>query len=324
MTIRSRAVFTLATEKPIYLEMAFALARSFKLWHRNDEITFFLATDKDRSVLPRDLKDLNLIPLRPGQFGKGFEPKLNLDRIAPAPHSLFVDADCLCVGSLEAAFTAFSNRAVSVIGRGISSGEWFGDIAAICKRYDIPAMPRFNGGVYYLEPGAVCTQVYDVARALLPQYDQIGFRRMRGCPADEVLVSLAMALQGQRALPESGDIMNTLLAAPGGLDIDVFDGRAELRNPRDHPQRNSWYELELMKPRLVHFLGSESDAYLYRREMIRLRLVSLNKWPVWLATLSTTLFFSFPWLVKTKIKSLLRPLYHRTFGPRAIRAGARF
>src|SRR6266851_6927323 len=92
----SCAVFTIATGKPVYLEMAVALARSFRRWHRGDDIRFFLATDKDRSQLPPDLADLDLIPLKPGQYGAGFTAKLYLDHIAPAERSLFIDADCLC------------------------------------------------------------------------------------------------------------------------------------------------------------------------------------------------------------------------------------
>jgi hypothetical protein len=320
----NRAVFTLATGKPVYLEMACALARSFKLWHRDSDIRFLLATDRDRSALPRDLRDLDLIPMRPGQFGSGFEPKLSLDRLAPAPYSLFVDADCLCVGSLDAAFDVFKGRAISAIGREISDGEWFGDVPAICRRAGVSGMPRFNGGVYYLERGNACTQVYETARSLLPRYDELGFKRLRGCPNDEVLVSLAMAVHGQKAVPERGDIMNSLLAAPCGLEIDVFKGRAVLHNPKDHPQRNSWYELEEMRPRLVHFLGSDCGTYPYRQEMIRLQQVSRDGWPTWLATLWSKITFSFPWLAYTALKNTLRPLYHATFGPRAVRAGTRF
>ena len=142
------AVFTIAVGKPLYLRMACALARSFRLWHRDSDIGFFLATDADRASLPADLSDINIIPLRPGQYGRGFSPKIHLDKIAPADQSLFVDADCLCVGSLAEAFAAFRGHSVSVIGREISNGEWDGDVAAICRQFKIPALVRFNGGVW--------------------------------------------------------------------------------------------------------------------------------------------------------------------------------
>lgn len=319
----SRAVFTLATGKPIYLEMAFALARSFKLWHKDSNIRFFIATDRGRLDLPRDLRDIALISIAPGQFGNGFEPKLNLDQIAPAPHSLFIDADCLCVGSLEDAFEAFSGHPVSVIGREISDSEWFGDVAAVCNSFGIRSMPRFNGGVYYLERGDTCTQVYETARSLLSRYDTLGLKRLRGLPNDEILVSIAMAVHSQKPIPEGGDIMNSLLAAPSGLEIDVFKGLAVLRNAKGHPQHNSWYEMEEMRPRLVHFLGLDVRTYPYGGEVSRLMLVEERRWPLWLATLWVTLSFSLPSMVWYRVKEFLRPAYCALFGFRSIRLSER-
>jgi hypothetical protein len=179
-------------------------------------------------------------------------------------------------------------------------------------------MPKFNGGVYYLEKGGMCSRVYQTARELEPRYDEIGFARLRGHPNDELLVSLAMAIHGQKPIPEKGDIMNSLLAGPGGVEIDVFKGHALLKNPKSHRQHNPWYELDEMRPRLVHFLGSDISTYPYRQEVIRLKLVCEKGWPVWAATLWIKLTFSWPWLVREKLKNLLRPLYHATFGPRAV------
>lgn len=319
-----RAVFTIAIGKPLYLEMAFALARSFRLWHRDNGIRFFLATDAKREALPKDMQDVEIIALQPGQYGKGFSPKLHLDKIAPAERSLFVDADCLCVGSLVKAFESFQGHPVSVVGREISDGAWFGDVATVCRKFYVPAMPKFNGGVYYLEKGEICDRVYQTAGELEPRYDGIGFQRLRGCPNDEVLISLAMAIHGQKPIPEKGDIMNSLLAGPGGVEIDVFKGHALLKNPKGHPKHNPWYELEETRPRLVHFLGTEIASYPYRQEQIRLQLVCEKHWLVWAATLWSKFTFSWPWLVREKFKNLLRPLYHATFGPRKVRSERSF
>lgn len=313
------AVFTIAVGKRLYLRMACAMARSFRLWHRDNDIEFFLATDVDRASLPADLSDLKIIPLKQGQYGHGFSPKIHLDKIAPADKSLFVDADCLCVGSLEQAFADFRGHSVSVIGREISDGEWYGDVATICRTFNIRAIPRFNGGVYYLERGPICERVYQTARELEARYDEIGFVRLRGHPNDEVLVSLAMALHGEKPITERGDIMNSLLAGPAGLEIDVFRGHALLRNPKGRPGHNPWYELEEMRPKLVHFLGSDINDYPYREEEMRLELVCSKGWPRWLATLRAKLLFSFPWLLWSKCKDILRPAYHGLFGPRAVR-----
>ena len=259
-----------------------------------------------------------MVELNPGQFGEGFSPKLYLNELAPAEQTLFVDADCLCTEPLNEVFDRFAGHDVSVIGRPISDGEWFGDVAEICESFDIPAIPKFNGGVYYLEPGSKCDSVYNTAQSLKSEYDEIGFERLRTHPNDEVLVSLAMALHDQEPLPEDGTIMNSTLACPGGMDIDVLRGESHLYNPKDHPDHNDWYPLEEMNPALVHFLGHQTTQHPYRREAIRLKKVLRDGWPVWAADTWAALRFSMPWLTKERTKDLLRPAYHALFGPRSI------
>ncbi|HEX8490119.1 MAG TPA: hypothetical protein VF626_03805 [Chthoniobacterales bacterium] len=320
-----RAVFTIAMGSRDYLAMAFALARSFKMWNRGNGIHFYLATDAPPAALPKDLRDLEIIPISQAELGAGFSSKLHLDKLAPAPRSLFVDADCLCVGDLSDAFRAFAGQPVSVVGRTISTGEWGGgDVAAICDRFKIPSLIRFNGGVYYLEPGPLCTRVYDRARELEPQYEALGFAPLRGARNEELLLSLAMSLNGVTPTPERGDIMNSLLAGPGGLQIDVLSGRAILSNPKTHPRHNPWYRLEELRPRLVHFLGQAPTAYPYKREIARLDLACRRSWPRWAARLFTAVTISFPFIVVSALKDLLRPVWHRTLGPRKIRHGRTF
>jgi hypothetical protein len=312
-------VFSVAVGRLNYLSMACALARSFKLWHDKRSLALFLATDASGESLPFDLKDVNIIPLISDQYGSGFSPKLHLDKIAPAAHSLFVDADSLCVGSVHNAFSAFKGHSVSAIGRHIHDGEWFGDVAAICRRLGVRAIPRFNGGVYYVEPGEACTQVFETARELEQRYDELGFVRLRGKPNDEVLISAAMAIHKQMPIPETGEIMNGLLAGPGGIEVDVLSGHALLKNPRNHPKHNNWYELEEMRPRIVHFLGTDVGSFPYRREIERLRLVCSAGWPVWLAKLWTTIRYTVPHLILESVKDTFRPAYHASFGPRKVK-----
>jgi len=314
------AVFTIATGRKVYLDMAFALARSYRRWHSETDPKFYIATDSQIEC-PVDLQALDIIRVQPGALGSGFSSKLFLDRLAPARQSLFVDADCLCVGSLASAFERFRGRAVSVIGRNVGCGEWFGDVGAICRQFGVPSVPRFNGGVYYVEPGERCSAVYETARSLHQRYDEIGFKRLRGSENDEVLMALAMALHRQEPIAERGDIMNSLLAGPGGLEIDVLRGRALLRNPADHPKHNDWYEMEELRPRIVHFLGMDCRAYPYGREIARLKLVDEHGWPAWLARFWVGLSYSAPRRVLTMVKDLLRPIWHKILGPRPVRYG---
>jgi len=316
-----RAVLTVATGKPLYLRLAVNLARSFRWWHRDSPVELTLATDQV-DALPDDLSDISVIELEPGELGEGFSPKLYLNRIAPAQQTLFVDADCLCVGRLDDVFERFSGRAVSVVGRPITDGEWFGDVASICRQFDVFHLPRFNGGLYYLEPGQdLCHTVYETAQELEPKYDEIGFKRLRGHPNEEVLMALAMALHDQEPVPDDGTTMNTTMEAPGGTSLDVLRGQSQMLNPPDHPEHFDWGRHTEMSPRLVHFLGHQISRHPYRREEIRLERVVAQDWPVEAADAWAALRFSLPWLAKERTKDLLRPLYHRLFGTREIRKG---
>src|SRR4051812_48074082 len=93
-----RNVLTIATGKTLYLNLAINLARSFYYWNKNENINFYLATDMP-DKLPADVEPyINLIPLREGELGSGFSPKLHLDKLAPAGCTLFIDSDCLVYG----------------------------------------------------------------------------------------------------------------------------------------------------------------------------------------------------------------------------------
>jgi len=318
-----RSVLTIATGKSIYIQMAVNLARSFKWWHKNSEIKFVIATDQ-RELIPPDLSDIEIVELSPNQYGQGFSTKLHLDKITSAEKILFIDADCLCVGSLESLFDRFAGHSVSVIGGEISQGEWFGDVASVCCQFQVKSLPKFNGGVYYIEKGEMSNQVYTKARELDPLYDKIGLIRLRGKPNDELLMAIAMAIYKQQPIPDDGTILSDPQACQGGVFIDVFRGYSRLINPpAPHPQHQDWYPFEEVSPLLVHFLGYHTDFYPYKREELRLKLVVAKKLPVWLSNILATLLCSIPLLSKRFLINSLRPIYHRFFGIRAVKTSAR-
>lgn len=319
----NRAVLTIATGKAIYIQMAVNLARSFKWWHKDSDIKFIIGTDQ-KQLIPSDLSDIEIVELSPNQYGQGFSTKLHLDKITPAQKTLFVDADCLCVGSLETVFDRFAGHSVSVIGGEIAEGEWFGDVASVCRQFQVKSLPKFNGGVYYLEKGEMSSRVYNKARELEPLYDQIGLARLRNKPNDELLMAIAMAIYEQKPILEDGTILSDPQACQGGLFIDVFRGYSELINPPSpHPQHQRWYPFEKVNPLLIHFLGYYTDFYPYKTEELRLKLVYAEKLPIWLSNIWATLFCSIPLLTKRFLKDLLRPMYHKFFGVRPIRKSKR-
>lgn len=310
-----RAVITLALGPAIYRAMAITLARSIRRWHAPGELSFTLVTD-DPAPLPPDLADVHLQVLRPAELGVGFQTKLHLDRLAPAAHTLFIDADCLVYGPLDPVFDKFSGRPVATLGGSMAEGDWFGDVAALCRRLGVACIPKFNGGLYYLEPGAVATAVYTRARELAGRYDELGLVRLRGLPNDELLMASAMALHGLAAVPDDGTVMADPQACPGPLRTNVLRGRRRLVNPPPpSPLHRAWYPFGIVQPVIVHFLGHHVHSAHYRAEAARLRLAARG-WPAPLATALATLAIDLPGRLTIWTKDRLRPLFHRFAGPR--------
>lgn len=312
-----KAVFTIAVGKPIYIQMAVNLARSFKHWHRNSSIRFVLATDQ-KHLIPPDLLDIEIIELELGQYGQGFSPKIHLDRIAPAEQNLFVDADCLCVGSLESVFDRFAGHAVSVVGKTISDGEFFGDVGEVCRQFKINELPKFVGGIYYFEKGPVSERVYATARELEPKYDQIGLVRLRNRPNEEPLMAIAMALHGQTPIPDDGTIKAEPMHYPSGVEADVFQGSASLWNlPQDTKYLSNWHLTEA-HPLIVHFHCAYAERDPYTREVIKLEKVMANGWSLWAASAYASVTCSAPQAAFRLMKDTWRPIYRKLFGVRSV------
>lgn len=319
----ARSVLTIATAKPAYMRMALTLARSFQHWNKGSDIRFYIATDQEVE-LPRDLKDVELIRIERGQFGSGFGPKLRLDLIAPTDATLFIDADCLCFGELDSVFDRLRGHNVSVVGGSISQGEWFGDVGRVCAHFGLTSLPKFNGGIYYLERGAKANAVYRRARELEKEYDALGLVRLRQSPNDELLMAIAMGLEGCTALPDDGTILGDPLSCPRIGEIDVIRGVARLSNPPPgNADHSVSYPSRAIQPRVLHFLGDYTSHSSYRAARWTLELARASGLPVSIVSRLIATLYKRPALTWKRVKPLIRPAYHRAFGVRRVKASER-
>lgn len=318
-----RNILTIATGKEYYINLAINLARSFLWWHQDTNIRFKLVTDKPEYI-PADLKDkIDVHSISPGELGIGFSSKLHLDKLAGEGQTLFIDSDCLIFGNLEHLFDLFKGHKVSVVGGYISEGDWFGNIKAVCDKFDLPHLPKFNGGIYYVEKGPEATAVYEHARQIEKQYDEIGFVRLRNQPNDELIMSLAMQLHGQTPIPDDGTIMSDPQACPGGFKFDVISGERWLLNPPLPDKRHqSWYPFEKVSPLVFHFLGYYTADYQYIRESYRLEK-AMNGKLNWMTEVSGKLKIDVPMKSIKLFKDIGRPLYHVLFGYRKVKSSKR-
>ncbi len=321
--MNKKYILTIATGKKLYVDMAVNLARSFFWWHPNTDIVFRIVTD-DKTHWPEDVATrVEMSFIEPGELGAGFSTKLHLDNLAYDGQTIFIDSDCLIYGNLDFVFEKFKGHSVSVIGNYISQGEWFGNIGSICKQFNVRQIPKFNGGIYYLEKGEIADKVYETARSLEKRYDEIGFVRLRGRPNDEVLMALAMELNHQKPIDDDGSILAEFVNFQSGIKSDLVKGVAELYNDPTHVMYQKNWHLTIARPVVVHFLGYHNQVMPYIKEAIHLKYLYKNRWPDKSARLFAYLQATLPFSIVSYLKKIFRSQYRAMFGSRKVKISER-
>ena len=319
----TRAVLTIAVGKPVYLAYASNLARSFRHWHPDGDIEFHLVTDQP-GELDADLGFVKLHRAEPGSVGRSFTSKLHMGRFLYCDETLFIDADCLCVGHLGEVFHKFSGHSLSVVGAQVSDGDLFGDIASRCRKAGVAWTVRFCGSLYFLRRGALCSEILEFARQLEPQYEELGITKLRGVANEEPLLGLAMGKFAQKPIPEDGTIKADLMFYSARPRVDTLRGTATITNLPDLPVPSpEWNMPGRASPKLVHFNAGWTDDAVYTSETLRLRLIARDHWPAWLATGYVVLLIVLPNAIWLKIKATFRPMYRALFGYRGIQKSER-
>ena len=102
------------------------------------------------------------------------------------------------------------------------------------KNLKLEQLPKFNGGVYYIENGCIRPgKLYEMAREFEKKYDEIGFIRLRGRPNDEVaLLRLLWPMNDEQPISRRWvKMMSDPLSCPGKYTTDVIKGKTALFNP---------------------------------------------------------------------------------------------
>ena len=316
----SRAVVTIATGKKLYMDMAATLARSYHHWNRG--IPFILLTDH-ASTVPADIEGLEgvqVVRKALESMGRGFSIKLFLDQLSPAAETLFIDADCLVTGPVEPVFERFRGQSVSTVGALQSEGEWFGDIDARCRQFDVESVPVFVGSVYYLKDDAISRQVFNQARALVPDYDELGFVRLRDVPNEEPLLSVGMALNGQEPLADDGLLKADAMNFENSIAVDIFSGTASFDGTGS--KKTSW-GVTHATPVIAHFNDTYTERPPYTREQSKLKRVYQDGWGKRTAAVYAWGRHQLPHAIISRVKDLGRPMYRALFGAREVQKNPR-
>jgi hypothetical protein len=254
-----REIITFATGPSVYKEMAFCLARSVWYWDPGFQGVFTIVTDSE-TQLPLDLADrvrVKLVP--PPSSDGGYVIKLDLHEYSEGEAVLFLDADSLAIGPVSRIFAALENEPFAVFGHTIDSGIWWCDVAQTIERFGLDFLPCFYGELYYFRRGAQARRVFARAKELALHYDEVGFRRLRGRPNEEVVVAVALAAEGIRPMPLSAHLVMNPDRDGAIRRLDSMAGEFELETPSNRA-----------KPVVVHFFASgENLSDIYRREILR-------------------------------------------------------
>ncbi len=254
---QSQGLITVAFGSRRYTRLAKVLAWSLEL--HCPFLPRAIVTDSDDPDLAR-LYDVCL-PYRP-EWGRGFDYKFYLNDYSPFARTLYVDCDCLVVGSLECVWRLFQDVPFGVEGKQVSDGDFAGDVAAMCKQVGVEAIPRFNGGMYYFDKSEAAGAIFETAREIMGRYDQHGLTPMaRGFASDEPVVAMALAAHGIEAIDDRGTTMRTPIGIRGPLRIDVLAGYCAFNK-----------EGMDVSPAIAHFADWRSRGFHYNREASKLYL----------------------------------------------------
>jgi hypothetical protein len=251
-------IITIAQGEKRYTDMAKMLALS--LIYTNPDIKRAVISDAPEDEF-KGLYDI-YIPYNE-DFGKGLSQKLYLDKYTPFDETLFIDADCLVIDSLDKMIKLCREHTFVVFGDQINSGDWAMDITAMCKKFSLPSIPRFNGGTYYFINTEVTDNIYNQARKLNENYDGLGFTKFRGSINEEPLIAVAMAINNIEAVDDEGSGMRTPIGIEGPLEIDVLNKKCAFNK-----------EGVFVKPAIMHFAGDFAYLFHYKREVRKLKIIN--------------------------------------------------
>lgn len=261
----NRGILTMAYGSQKYIRLAKALAKSLNLHSPN--INRAIVTDSEDPEL-KELYHIS-IPLKP-ELGGGVKQKLHIDEYSPFSETLFIDADCIVVKNIENLWNFFVNVSFGVVGWQKREGKAFADIMdvpQIMALFNLDSIPVFNGGLYYFKKNEQANIVFLKARDIKNNYEKIGLGNFRGGIADEPAFAIAIALNDIHPIrDEQGLTMRTLINMSGKLKIDVLKGYSSFVK-----------EGQQVTPAIVHFCEPFSDEYYYKREKLKLDL--LSKYP---------------------------------------------
>lgn len=263
--IAEKGVLIIAQGKQRYIDMAFTIAMSIKL--TNPDLQLALVTDSSDDHLKKYYH--YIIPINP-VYGTGFSQKMRMYYYSPFQKTMFIDVDCMIIKNINFLWELFDGHEMTVMGRKKISGPYIGTtIEALKNFYDFDHLPSFNGGVYYFEKSKQAEKIFELAITIFEKkYDELNLWKFDGKPGDEPAMAIAMGVYGVSPVDDNKNGMYTPVGQAGVFKMDALQGICEF-------YKNG----EKVTPAIMHFGGGYPEAFHYRREQAKIKLVYLYKLP---------------------------------------------
>lgn len=213
-----RIVYTVATGKRRFGEMAMGLARSLSLI--GDTNPRVIVTDIDGFDWHRHFDEV----LRPTGPRSALDKLTALER-TDADQVLSLDVDMLAFKRLDPIFAYCGGHSMAVQGFEDTTGSFHGvPVSRVCETYGVSAIPRFNGGMIYYERHPDFEEMLAAMREAESNYDRLGFDAFRSSQkvSEEVCVMHAILTVGKfHLIPQSFDFQHSAAGVIGKLHLDV-------------------------------------------------------------------------------------------------------
>lgn len=263
-----RGILIIAQGKQRYLNMAVNIAMSIR--YSNPGTLIALVTDNPTNQHEK-LYDY-IIPIE-SSLGVGFVQKINMYKYSPFNKTIFIDVDCLVLRDIDFIWNGMLGKPVGVLGQKVIEGKFIGtSVEALKEKFTFNFLPTFNGGVYYFEKGQRAEMVFEHAIQIFNnQYDELGLCKFSGNPGDEPVMSIAMGVANISPMEDPEGIgMYTPVGQKGQFKMNLPTGYCEFVK----------FD-KLVRPAIMHFGGGYPEAFHYRRERVKLKLVyklGFSKW----------------------------------------------
>lgn len=262
-TFGKRGFVTIATGQERYYQLAQNLLHSYRHGAK-EPLPFAIIADRENAYTA-EFDQVIVIP----DPSNSYNDKLKLFRELPYDETIFIDADSLAYGDLNAWWEIFQAAGdFSLFGyawRDLNCGRgWFVPYGMGEYAENITFIPDFNGGVYYMRNTEACKQVFDIANHCAEHYSEYQFNGF-ATPADEPVLALGMAACGMEPINLDGEL---IFAPPlRRLETEITKPKAVFYTRGGAAQN----------VRIIHFSNYRTQLSFYKCEVAKLNRCMAGK-----------------------------------------------